>query len=139
MSSLRLLCIDYGEKRIGLAVSDPLQIIARPYDVLENSGTEVFQKINLIIKKEKIGRIVLGLPVNLVGNDTVKTAEVRRFAKQLQDSVSIPIAFWDERYTTDEANKILKRMGISARDGRKIIDKIAASIILKDYIENVSN
>lgn len=135
MSLFRLLCIDYGEKRIGIALSDPLQILSRPYTVLENND-QVLQKIQDIIQTEKAGKVILGLPLNLAGNDTVKTKEVRNFAEKLRSAISVPVVFWDERYSTDEAHKSLKKMGLNTKQERQVVDKIAASIILKDYLEN---
>ncbi|HPR16853.1 MAG TPA: Holliday junction resolvase RuvX [Candidatus Cloacimonadota bacterium] len=136
MSLSRLLAIDYGEKRIGVALSDPLQIISRPYRVLDNSGDAVFDEIKSIIRAENVGKVIVGLPLNLAGEDTLKTSEVRRFAEKLQAQIAEPLILWDERYSTDEAHKALKSMKVSVREGRQIVDKIAASIILQDYLEN---
>jgi len=136
MAISRILAIDYGEKRIGLAISDPLQIISRPYLVLENQVGSILEDIVKIIQKENVGKIVLGLPVNLAGDDTRKTAEVKEFANKLSSVISIPLEFWDERYTTVEANKMIKEMKIDSQKARKIVDKIAASIMLQDYLEN---
>lgn len=137
MVSSRILAIDYGEKRIGLALSDPLQIISRPYLVLENQGEAVYEEIEQIIRNENVGKVVLGLPVNLEGDDTRKTSEVKEFARKLISVISVPLEYWDERYSTVEAHKMIKRMKIDSQKARKIIDKIAASIILEDYLENL--
>lgn len=134
MELLRLIGIDYGEVRIGIALSDPLRIIAQPYQVIKNDDNK-FSEICKIIKEEKAGKIILGLPVNLAGEDTKKTLEIREFAEQLKDHVEIPIIFWDERLTSVEANEKLKQMGYSIKESRKVIDKVAASIILKSYME----
>ena len=75
MSLSRLLAIDYGEKRIGVALSDPLQIISRPYRVLDNSGDAVFDEIKSIIRAENVGKVIVGLPLNLAGEDTLKTSD----------------------------------------------------------------
>jgi len=134
MELLRLIGIDYGEVRIGIALSDPLQIIAQPYQVIRNDEYK-FSRITKIVKEQKVEKIILGLPVNLAGEDTKKTSEIREFAKQLENHVDIPIIFWDERLTSVEANEKLKQMGYSIKDSRKVIDKVAASIILKSYME----
>ncbi len=128
--------MDYGEVRIGIAISDPLQIFSKPYEVLQNDINLVFEKIQEIIEKENVEKIILGLPVNFDGNDTKKTIEVREFAKILQTKISIPFEFSDERYTSADANDLLKKMGYSPQEGRKHIDKIAAALILKNYLEN---
>jgi putative Holliday junction resolvase len=126
--------IDYGEVRIGLALSDPLQIISQPLKVIGNNG-DTFSEINKIVKSEEVGKIILGLPQNLSGEDTKKTIEVREFAEILKSKVDVPVIFWDERYTSVEANEELKQMGYTIAESRKVVDKVAASIILKSYME----
>ena len=127
--------IDHGTVRVGIAISDPMQIIARPYKVIINND-DLFDEITSIIKKEKIGKIILGLPLNLDGKDTQKTREVRNFAEKLKISISIPIILWDERYTTVEANETLQKMGYNIHESKDVIDKVAASLILRNYLEN---
>ncbi len=137
MSLSRIMSIDYGTVRIGLALSDPLQIIANPFKVIQNSGEEVFSEINSIIKSEKVGKIIVGLPVNLEGKDTKKTTEVRDFFEKLKNRISIPIIYWDESYSSAEAEEMLKKMGKSIKESRKVVDKFAASIILKSYLDSI--
>ncbi len=137
MSLSRIMSIDYGTVRIGIALSDPLQIIANPFKVIQNSGEEVLTEINSIIKSEKVGKIILGLPVNLEGNDTKKTIEVRDFFEKLKNKISIPIIYWDESYSSVEAEEMLKKMGKSIKESRKVVDKFAASIILKSYLDSI--
>lgn len=131
------MSIDYGTVRIGIALSDPLQIIANPFKVIQNSGEDVFNEINSIIKSEKVEKIILGLPVNLKGKDTKKTIEVRIFFEKLKNRISIPIIYWDESYSSVEAEEMLKRMGKSIKESRKVVDKFAASIILKSYLDSI--
>jgi len=131
----RIMSIDYGAVRVGIAISDPMQIIARPYQVIINNDA-LLDDITSIIKKEKIGKIILGLPLNLDGKDTQKTKEVRNFAEKLKKNISIPVILWDERYTTVEANEALQEMGYNFRDSKDVIDKVAASLILRNYLEN---
>jgi len=137
MNLSRIMSIDYGTVRIGIALSDPLQIIANPFRVIQNSGEEIFSEINSIIKSEKVGKIILGLPVNLEGKDTKKTIEVRDFFEKLKNWISIPIIYWDESYSSVEAEEILKKMGKSIKESRKVVDKFAASIILKSYLDSI--
>jgi putative Holliday junction resolvase len=80
--------------------------------------------------------VVLGLPLNLAGEDTDKTREVRAFAETLRAEIPLPIHFFDERYTTVEANSALKKLGYSVQDERKVIDMVAASILLQSYLDN---
>jgi len=135
MKKDRLMGIDYGEKRIGIALSDPLQVISTPYQVLANQPG-FFTKLQEIISQEKVGKIILGLPLNLAGEDSRKTKEVRAFKERLQQKIDCPIEFYDERYSTAEARDVLKEMGYLPQQRKKIIDKMAASIILKNYLED---
>lgn len=134
MEIYRILAIDYGEKRIGLALSDPLRTIGRPYRVVAN--TEGFwSELSKIIESERVGKVVLGLPLNFEGEDTLKTAEVRRFGEELRQHISIPWDFADESFTSVDANAALKSMGYNVRESRKVIDKVAAALILRNYLE----
>ncbi|MCK4654984.1 MAG: Holliday junction resolvase RuvX [Candidatus Cloacimonetes bacterium] len=121
--------------RVGLALSDPLQIISQPYKVIPNDES-LFEKIREIVNSKNVGKIVLGLPLNLDGEDTFKTREVRKFAEILKKKINIPIILWDERYTTVEANEILKKMDYGIKESKDVIDKVAASIILKNYLDS---
>lgn len=130
--------IDYGHVRIGIALSDPLRIIAKPFRTIQNDGENVFSEINRIITEKIVGKIVLGLPITLDGNYSQKTLEVKQFGENLEKHISIPIEFWDERYTTDDANEILKKQGFGIKESKQVIDQIAASIILKNYMDNTN-
>ena len=135
MSLYRILAIDYGEKRVGIALSDPLRIISKPFCVLENKD-DLFDEIQKIISEQQVEKIVLGIPYNLKGEDSFKTIEVKQFGEVLKSKIPLPIIFWDERYSTVEANESLKKMGYSVLEARKVVDKVAASIILKTYLES---
>lgn len=131
----RILAIDYGEKRVGTALSDPLHIIAKPYMTLSNSPKTLWKEFINIIKEKNVQKIILGLPVNLNGEDTKKTLEVRKFATRFAAKVGIEPIFWDERYTTANAREALIQMKVSIKDSKKIIDSMAASLILRSYLE----
>ncbi|MCD4797123.1 MAG: Holliday junction resolvase RuvX [Candidatus Cloacimonetes bacterium] len=137
MHLYRIMCIDHGETRIGIALSDPLQIISRPYKVISNTNDNTLAEIKKIIEKENVGKIVVGLPVNFEGEDTIRTGEVREFVERLKKKISIPVIFWDERYSTVEANEILKKKKYSIKESKSVIDKVAASIILRDYLDSI--
>ncbi len=132
----RVLAIDYGEVRVGIALSDPLRILATPFVVLKNDGN-LLENIKKIIIEKQVSQIVLGLPINLKGKDSKKTEEIREFYRNLKDYMSLPIELVDERFTTYEANAELKKMGYSVKESRKVIDKIAASLILKSYLKQI--
>ncbi len=132
----RILAIDYGEVRVGLAISDPLRILSTPFDVFKNDDNLIHNLKNLISEKE-ITLIILGLPLNLKGKDSKKTLEIREFKTKLEEELNLPIKLVDERFTTYEANNELKRLGFSVKESRKVIDKIAASLILKSYLKQI--
>ncbi len=131
----RIMAIDYGEKRIGIALSDPMRMFAKPFTVIPNSENYL-QEIAKIVDEENVQKIILGLPLNLKGEDSQKTKEVRAEFKKFEKYFSIPIILWDERFTTVEANNILKKQKYSVKDARKVVDKLAASLILKSYLES---
>ena len=130
------MSIDYGEKRIGIAISDPMQIYAKPLLTIKNiSMKHIFSQINEIIFTNSIEKVIVGLPLNLEGNDTKKTIEVRNFFNKLTKSISVKSVLFDERYSTVDANDYLKEKGLSIKESRKVIDQIAAAVILRNYLE----
>ncbi len=131
----RIMAVDYGEKRIGIALSDPMRMFAKPFVVVPNTENYLHE-ISKIVEEENVQKIVLGLPLNLKGEDSQKTKEVRVEYEKFNDFFSIPVILWDERFTTVEANEILKKQKYSVKDARKVVDKLAASLILKSYLDN---
>jgi len=125
----RILGIDYGEKRIGLAVSDESQILARELAVL--SPKEFWQTINQLISTHKINRIVLGWPLNMSGEVTKKTLEVKDFELKLEKLVDIKIEIMDERLSS--------AMTSNLPGGQKNKDSLAAQIILQNYLDKQKN
>ena len=131
----RILCLDYGEKRIGLALSDPLKIIAYPYKTIINSGLKNLKyEIKKIIADETIESIVIGLPIGLNGKDTIQTKKVREFRLQILD-LNIPIYFEDERLSSLAAAKSMKMEKIKTGFNKEMIDKRAAAIILQQFLD----
>lgn len=134
MSSTRIMGMDYGHVRIGIALSDPSHTIARPLGVIVNNAN-TFDEINKIIRKESVSLIVLGLPLNLSGEYTQKTREVKAFAEKLAQKTSLPIEFMDERYTSAEAMEVARQYGMNERQARGKLDKIAAALILSQFLK----
>ncbi|HNX01444.1 MAG TPA: Holliday junction resolvase RuvX [Candidatus Cloacimonadota bacterium] len=133
----RILAIDYGEKRIGLALSDPMQIFSKPYKVVQfKSKKDFIENVLEVIKEQDVELVVLGLPWGFEGQETKKTLEVRKFGEYLQTQIPVPLKFWDERLTTSEANAELKKMGYDYIKAREFVDAVAASLILRSYLEN---
>ena len=130
--------MDYGEKRIGLALSDPLRIFAKPYLMLENQGLEALVKaLNDIIQSSSVQQVVLGIPWAIDGGKTPKTEETLLVLEYLKGQLEVLVIPWDERYSSDEAHKELKKMGRSWQQARQEVDAMAAAMILKGYLASL--
>lgn len=136
----RLMGLDYGSKTIGVAISDELGMTAQPIETIERSGENKLRKslarISEIVKEKNIQKIVVGLPVNMNGRRGERAARTLEFVKKLKTRVDIPIVMQDERLTTVEADEILSESGVKKEERKRYIDSIAASIILREYMEN---
>ena len=133
----RILAIDHGSKRIGIALSDPLRIFAKPFATLPNTGFKKFlAQLKEIIAQQDVALIVLGMPWAIDGSKTPKTLEVEAFGLKLQKQLDTEVVFWDERYSSSEADEALKTIGLSWKAGKSTRDAMAATMILKSYLEN---
>ncbi len=131
---MRILGIDYGQKRIGLAMSDPLKITSQPMPFLANDKN-MWANLKKFIQDNEISEIVIGLPITMKGTNSEMTVEVEKFSKELESIVSIPIILQDERLSTMESEKFLISANVS-REKRKLVrDSMAACIILQDFLE----
>jgi putative Holliday junction resolvase len=136
----RILGIDYGTKRIGLAVSDPMQILATPYKTLPNTNQKkVLSELVNIIQEKDVSAIIVGMPYHMNGRSGDKVNRVRKFIKHLNDMVNIQIITWDERWSTTSAHKSLLERQKSPSKERHIIDQIAASFILQNFLDRYQN
>lgn len=133
----RYMSIDYGDVRIGIAVTDPLKIISSAYKTIRNEGiVSVLASLKEITVKEDIERIILGHPVGLDGNKTKKTIQVEEFAEKLKE-LGIEVVLLDESFTTKRAHDILHSMGKKTGNNKDKIDMIAAQVILEDYLRTI--
>jgi len=135
---MRWLGLDLGERRIGLALSDPLEITAQSHSAYERQNSlkrdlEFLQ--NFIIKQEVEG-VVIGLPKNMNGTEGPMAEKARSFGKILHEKIKLPIIFWDERLSTTSAGRILIEADLSRRDRKKKVDQLAAAIILQNYLDS---
>ena len=132
----RLLGVDFGSVRVGLAVSDPDCKIAFPLTTYIRSGREqdarYFQKV---AAEEEIGQILVGLPVHTDGREGTKAAEARAFGKWLGDVTGLLVVFWDERFTTVEAEGLLWSAGLTHKRRKDRRDRVAAQILLQSYLD----
>ncbi|MFA7308672.1 MAG: Holliday junction resolvase RuvX [Patescibacteria group bacterium] len=135
---MKYLGLDYGEKRIGVAISDDILMFAHEYGIMDSlTDDNIIVYLRELIEKESITDIVVGMPYALSGDDTAKTQETREFAAMLEDSLPVRIHLQDERWTTKEADATLLAMGISQKEARSVKDMIAAKYILQTYMDKV--
>jgi putative Holliday junction resolvase len=130
----RSLGVDYGTKRVGLAISDPLGITARPLSVVPRASA--VDEVVSLVKDQDIGTIVVGLPTGLSGGEGASAAEARRLADELEEATGVEIVLLDERFTSRMAEGSLVDSGMKRRERRETVDKVAAAIILQDYLDN---
>lgn len=134
----RILGIDYGSKRVGISLSDPLRIIASSYTTLENNAS-FWPKLEEIVRKEDIALIVVGMPLTLKGEAGQKAVEVKSFIDELEKRLDIEVVAWDERFTTSIAQQSLRNMGSTKkqrRSSRQVIDAMAAAIMLQGFLDS---
>ena len=135
----RALGIDFGEKRVGLALSDKLNIIASPYKTIQYvSETELINQIKKIVIEKEIGIFVIGLPLNMKGQDSAQTKKVRSF-KKLLSKLELPIVYEDERFSSIIAKNSLVLQNVKTGHNKSEIDRTAAAIILQQYLDKISN
>ena len=131
----RVLGIDYGDSRIGLAMSDPLKIIASPFKTIRNEGNEkCLQVFQSLIKEKDVEAIVVGLPIGLKGQETAQTKKVREFADLLY-ALKLPIHLEDERLSSVSAEKSMIQQNIKTGHNKGLIDQRAAAIILQQFLD----
>jgi len=133
----RILAIDLGRKRIGLALSDELGITAQGIPTLErrNKRTD-FAALSSIVRTNNVGQIVMGLPLRMSGEEGTQADWVREFAEELKRYIDVPIALRDERWTSREAERVLMGSGIRKDDRKPAIDRLSAVILLQDYLDS---
>ena len=134
----RILAIDYGDKKVGLALSDPMKIIAKPYKTIINDSKEsLLIDINQIIKLKDVNEIVVGLPKTLKNTYSEQTHKVKEFIDFITDSLDINIVVVDERLSSIEAKRTLINQGIKTGHNKKDIDMTAAALFLQNYLDKI--
>jgi len=133
----RLLGMDVGARRIGLAVSDLLGITAQGVPTLQrrNKRTDLAE-LQRIISEYGVSEIVVGYPLRLSGKASAQTGKVVEFAEELRKKFNLPIHLWDERLTSAEANRLLRETDMSIRRRAEVVDQMAAVLILQSFMEN---
>jgi len=140
MEKDRILGLDVGRRRIGLAISDGLGLTAQPLSLLKRKdiGRDLAE-LKKIIADRDIKKIVVGLPLNMNGSTGEMAIEVLGFVKLLKDNLSPPVITWDERLTSLQAESLLLKADLSRRRRKEVIDKLSAQLILQGYLDNKRN
>jgi len=137
MTDKRIMGIDYGQTKIGIAISDPLKIIASPYITINRKKTPNYiAEIEKIINEKKVESIVVGYPLTLSGNKSEQTKITEKFIDKLKLTVDIPIYECDERLSSQEATRYLREQNIKVGHNKEKIDQISASIILTQFLSS---
>ncbi len=132
----RYLGIDHGEKRIGLAISDPTATIAQSFrTILFTSSKDLVKSLKQIIIENEVEKIVIGLPLTMKGTDSKKTQEVRNFAEKLSNQIDVPIKLIDERLSSVQAHLTMRQLGKKPSRNKERVDQLAAQSILQTYLD----
>lgn len=132
----RILALDYGQRRVGVAVSDPLKITAQPYATWEKkSRDELVDTINRCITELGVELILVGLPLTLRGERGTTAQKVEQFTSYLCEQVQVPVQLWDERLTTVQAHRVIHSMDRKPSRNKAKIDQMASVLLLQNYLE----
>lgn len=132
---MRVLGLDLGSKRIGVAISDSLGITAQGFDIIElGKGEEAIEYLKGVVAREGVSEIVVGLPLNMNGSHGPKAQEAEAFADGLREKLMLPVKLWDERLSTMEVERVMIAGGASRNKRKKKKDKLAAQVILQSYL-----
>lgn len=133
----RVLGIDPGTKRCGIAITNAAQTMAFPRPAIARDG-QTLRRIKELIEGEEVGSIVIGRPLALSGNETSSTKDADELFAQLCEHLTVPVIQWDERLTTRDAQKSLSEAGLTTKESRDRVDSAAAVIILQNYLDGLN-
>jgi putative holliday junction resolvase len=133
----RILALDVGRKRIGLAVTDELGITAQGIETLQRTRIrDDLDALESIVQKWNIKLLLVGRPLHMSGRESRQSEYTQEFAERLEQRVGLPLVFWDERLTSAEAERMLRQAGASLNQKKKAVDRLAAVLLLESYLEN---
>jgi putative Holliday junction resolvase len=134
----RILALDLGKRRIGLAISDPMGITAQglPNLVRANKRADL-AALEQLVREREVGMILMGNPINMGGAEGRQSGWVREFAEALEKRTGLPLQLWDERLTTVEASRVLRSSGISIEKRAAAVDRLSAVILLQSYLDSL--
>ena len=132
----RVLGLDVGSKRIGVAVSDPLGITAQGLETIRRQNKRLdLEELGKIIRQYSVSEIVVGYPLRLSGAEGTQSEKMQRFAEDLRKKFGLPVHLWDERLTSSQANRLLREMELSIQKRAGAVDRMAAVLILQNWME----
>ena len=136
---MRILAIDHGSHRMGIAISDELKIIAQPLEFIPAEPfPEFLARLKVLLAEKEVELILVGLPRNMDGSHGPAAQKVQEFVATLRSSVTVPIRTWDERLTSVQANRILIQANVRRDKRKEKVDKMAAAILLQSYLDGLA-
>jgi putative Holliday junction resolvase len=137
MKIMRVMGLDVGDKRIGVAISDALLLTAQIRPTLEREQLDVdLRRLEAIAVENEVHEVVVGQPLHMDGAESRQSRKVARFARRLSGALKLPVVLWDERGTSAAAEEHLEEMGMKWRERRRHVDKMAAAMILQSYLDS---
>jgi putative holliday junction resolvase len=134
----RILALDLGKRRIGLAISDPLGVTAQGLPNIERTNKRAdLDALEGLARDREVGLFLMGNPINMGGNEGRQSAWVREFAAALERRTGVPVTLWDERLTSVEAGRVLRASGISIQKRAAAVDRLSAVILLQSYLDSL--
>ena len=135
-----ILSVEYGDARTGIAVCDPLGLLASPVTVLcTGSAADIINKTAALAKEKQAQLIIVGYPKNMDGSEGFRAQAVKEFADELERTGGIPVKLWDERLTTVSAHKYLNEVNVRGKKRKQLVDAVSAVIILQSYLDSIKN
>lgn len=133
----KIMCLDYGDSRIGIAFTDFLQITSNPYENYNSKGKQQdLEYLSTLAKNNQVNLIVIGMPYSLDGSENDRTQKTQQFGTLLSNLTNIKVVYEDERLSSYEAEEILKQKKVPPKDRKKQLDMLSAAIILQAYLNN---
>lgn len=137
---MRILALDHGTKRIGVAISDEMKLIAQPLEFIPAEPfADVVARLKTLIREKEVELVLLGMPRNMDGSYGPAAMKVQEFAAALSDALTVPIQTWDERLTSQQAQRFLIEGNVRRKDRKTKVDKTAAAILLQSYLESLNH
>jgi putative Holliday junction resolvase len=135
-SPSRILGLDVGSKRIGLAISDPLGITAQGLETLHRQNKRLdFAQLEQVIRQHRVAEIVIGLPLRMTGAEGIQAEKMQAFAEEIRRRFRLPVHLWDERLSSAQANRLLRETDMSIKRRGEVVDQMAAVLILQSWMD----